>query len=186
MHTGFCHGVHLGVRKGLGLLLAVSCGAALAEGCPVAYFKAQAMAIHVTQDRVAMTQDWLKQHIPHCSAAQLKTILGNSPMWLGTALTPKIAGLLEAAIEAKSQEDEGAVAKLLAPPTRPNEQALTEVHATQPARRGARDLTKPGSLTAPQPDAVLSQAAAVAAAAATAASIVQGQNKPATPAPATP
>lgn len=159
----------------LRLLLPLCWGAAAtahAEGCAVAYFKAQAMAIHNTQDRVAMTQTWLKENIPHCSPAQLKNILANSPIWLGTALTPKIAGLLEAAIEAKSGDDSSAVERLLAPPERKTEQALTEVHHAGP--RGQRNLTKPGAVTAVDNTELMSQAATVAAAAATAAAIVQG------------
>ena len=150
--------------------------AARAEGCQVAYFKAQAMAIHNTQERITMTHDWLKDNIPECSASQLKNILGNSPIWLGTALTPKIAGLLEAAIEAKSSDDTSAVEKLLKPPVRKSEEALAEVHTAGP--RGARNLTKPGAITAVDNSALMSQAATVAAAAATAAAIVQGQSKP--------
>ena len=147
-----------------------------AEGCQVSYFKAQAMAIHGTQERITMTHDWLKDNIPQCSAAQLKTILGNSPIWLGTALTPKIAGLLEAAIEAKSSDDASVMEQLLKPPTRKAEEALAEVHNAGP--RGARNLTKPGAITAVDNSALMSQAAIVAAAAATAAAIVQGQAQP--------
>jgi hypothetical protein len=152
-----------------------------AEGCAVAYFKAQAMAIHNTQDRVAMTQSWLKENIPNCSPTQLKNILANSPIWLGTALTPKIAGLLEAAIEAKSGDDSSAVEKLLAPPERKTEQALAEVHSSAP--RGQRNLTKPGAVTAVDNTELMSQAAVVAAAAATAAAIVQGGQPPGGPTP---
>lgn len=153
---------------------------ARAEGCQVAYFKAQAMAIHNTQERITMTHDWLKDNIPECSASQLRTILGNSPIWLGTALTPKIAGLLEAAIEAKSSDAAAEVVeKLLKPPARKSEEALAEVHSA--GTRGARNLTKPGAVTAMDNTALMSQAAQVAAAAATAAAIVQGQAQPGAP-----
>lgn len=157
-------------------LLAALPVAVRAEGCQVSYFKAQAMAIHGTQERITMTHDWLKDNIPQCSAAQLKTILGNSPMWLGTALTPKIAGLLEAAIEAKSSDDASVVEQLLKPPTRKAEESLAEVQTAGP--RGARNLTKPGAITSVDNGALMSQAAMVAAAAATAAAIVQGQAQP--------
>jgi hypothetical protein len=149
--------------------------AAHAEGCAVAYFKAQAMAIHSTQDRVTMTQNWLKENIPDCTPAQLRTILSSSPLWLGTALTPKIAGLLEAAIEAKSGDDSSAVEKLLAPPERKTDQALVDVHTA--GSRGQRNLTKTGAVTAMDNTELMSQAATVAAAAATAAAIVQGQGQ---------
>jgi hypothetical protein len=166
------------------LLLALSMAVpalATAAGCQVAYFKAQAMAIHNTQDRVTMTHDWLRENIPSCSPSQLRNIMINSPMWLGTALTPKIAGLLEAAIEAKSMDDASAVEKLLEPPTRKSEQALAEVIGTAP--KPPRNLTKPGAVMSQDNAAVMSQAATVAAAAATAAAIVQGQTKPAPPPP---
>ena len=155
-----------------------------AEGCQVTYFKAQAMAIHSTQERVVMAQNWLKENIPNCTPAQLKNILGNSPLWLGTALTPKIAGLLEAAIEAKASDDASAVEKLLATPERKTEQALAEVYTAGP--RTQRNLTKPGAVTAVDNPAMMSQAAIVAAAAATAAAIVQGQAQPGAPSPANP
>jgi hypothetical protein len=167
--TRFLGGLCLG-------LCAIAPSVVYAEGCPVAYFKAQAMAIHSTQDRVAMTQNWLKENIPDCTPTQLRTILSSSPLWLGTALTPKIAGLLEAAIEAKSGDDSSAVEKLLAPPERKTEQALAEVHSAEP--RGQRNLTKPGAVTAMDNTELMSQAATVAAAAATAAAIVQGQAQP--------
>ena len=153
-----------------------------AEGCQVAYFKAQAMAIHNTQERIKMTQTWLRENIPACTPAQLRTILGSAPIWLGTALTSNIAGLLESAIEAKGMDDTAALDKLLEPPpARKSDQASAEVISAGP--RGSRSLTKPGAVTAVDNGALMSQAATVAAAAATAAAIVQGQAQPGAPNP---
>ena len=80
----FC-AVSRGLWSLVGLSLALGPAFARAEGCQVAYFKAQAMAIHNTQERIQMTHDWLKDNLAECSASQLKNILGNSPIWLGTA-----------------------------------------------------------------------------------------------------
>ena len=47
-------------------------------------------------------QAWLQRNIARCSVEQLSAIKGNSPSWLGHALTPELAGLIEGAVEVKA------------------------------------------------------------------------------------
>ncbi|NDF45073.1 MAG: hypothetical protein EB125_05125, partial [Betaproteobacteria bacterium] len=80
-----------------------------AQVCLGTQFKAQAMSINDTQEREAFASKWLKDNIATCKPEQLRSILSSSPLWLGTALTAKISGLIEAAIEAKSLDDPAAL-----------------------------------------------------------------------------
>ncbi len=106
-------------------------------------------------------------------------------MWLGTALTAKISGLIEAAIEAKSLDDPAALEMLLNPPLKKaaanNTSNVLEARA-QGGRvpAGASAGAPPGAADNP----AQMQAANIAAAAATAAAIVQQrQNTPQLQAP---
>ena len=69
--------------------------------CSVAHFKSVALRINQPELRSAEIEKWLISHAGACTDAQLNTMNANSPLWLGTALTPTIAALIEAAIEAK-------------------------------------------------------------------------------------
>jgi len=60
-----------------------------------------ALRINQPELRSAEIEKWLISHAGACTDAQLNTMNANSPLWLGTALTPTIAALIEAAIEAK-------------------------------------------------------------------------------------
>ena len=88
--------------KRLLLLLCVCPLMVQAQVCLGTQFKAQAMSINDTQEREAFANKWLKDNIATCKPEQLRSILSSSPLWLGTALTAKISGLIEAAIEAKA------------------------------------------------------------------------------------
>lgn len=149
-----------------------------AEMCLGSHFKAQAMTINDAQEREAFAQKWLKENIPTCKPEQLRSILSSSPLWLGTALSARVSGLIEAALEAKSLNDPAALEMLLNPPLK-KMAATNNPSVVQEARvQGGRNAPAPvqNNLTS-QPDAaVMTQAAAVAAAAATAAAIVQNQN----------
>ena len=67
----------------------------------VAEFKTLALSQEDVVPRHRQAQAWLQRNIARCTPEQLSAIKGNSPMWLGTALTPELAGLFEGAIEAK-------------------------------------------------------------------------------------
>ena len=69
--------------------------------CMVAEFKTLALSQEDVVLRNRQAQAWLQKNVARCTPEQLSAIKGNSPMWLGTALTPELAGLFEGAIEAK-------------------------------------------------------------------------------------
>lgn len=74
---------------------------ARAGGCLVAEFKTLALGLDDVPLRTRTVQAWLQKNISRCSQEQLSAIKSNSPSWLGHALTPELAGLIEGAIEAK-------------------------------------------------------------------------------------
>jgi hypothetical protein len=156
-----------------------------AQVCLGTQFKAQAMSINDPQEREAFASKWLKDNIPTCKPEQLRSILSSSPLWLGTALTAKISGLIEAAIEAKSLDDPAALEMLLNPPLKKAAASNTS-NVFETRAQGGR---APASSAAGMPpgasdNPALMQAANIAAAAATAAAIVQQrQNTPQPPAP---
>lgn len=75
--------------------------AAGAGGCLVAEFKTLSLSLDDVALRTSTAQAWLQKNISRCSQEQLSAIKSNSPSWLGHALTPELAGLIEGAIEAK-------------------------------------------------------------------------------------
>ena len=75
--------------------------ASRASGCLVAEFKTLALSLDDVPLRTRTAQGWLQKNISRCSQEQLSAIKSNSPSWLGHALTPELAGLIEGAIEAK-------------------------------------------------------------------------------------
>jgi hypothetical protein len=156
-----------------------------AQVCLGTQFKAQAMSINDPQEREAFASKWLKDNIPNCKPEQLRSILSSSPLWLGTALTAKISGLIEAAIEAKSLDDPAALEMLLNPPLKKAAASNTSnVFETRAQGGRAPSSSAAGMPPGASDNPALMQAANVAAAAATAAAIVQQrQNTPQPPAP---
>jgi len=69
--------------------------------CLVAEFKTLSLSLEDVLERTRQAQLWLRKNISLCTTEQLSAIKGNSPSWLGHALTPELAGLIEGAIEAK-------------------------------------------------------------------------------------
>ena len=69
--------------------------------CLVAEFKTLSLSMEDVPERTRQAQLWLQKNISGCTTEQLSAIKGNSPSWLGHALTPELAGLIEGAIEAK-------------------------------------------------------------------------------------
>ncbi len=80
---------------------AASAQPAAGRGCLVAEFKTLSLSLDDVAVRTRRAQAWLLQNISRCSSEQLSAIKSNSPSWLGHALTPELAGLIEGAIEAK-------------------------------------------------------------------------------------
>ena len=69
--------------------------------CLVAEFKTLSLSQDDVVLRTQQAQAWLQKNITRCTSEQLSAIKSNSPSWLGHALTPELAGLIEGAIEAK-------------------------------------------------------------------------------------
>jgi len=90
-------------------LLALACAMAgpaqaakpAGSGCLVAEFKTLSLGLDDVAVRTQQAHAWLQRNISRCTSEQLSAIKSNSPSWLGHALTPALAGLIEGAIEAK-------------------------------------------------------------------------------------
>lgn len=165
--------------KRLLLLLLVCPMMVQAEVCLGSHFKAQAMSINDPQEREVFASKWLKDNIPTCKPEQLRSILSSSPLWLGTALTARISGLIEAAIEAKSLDDPAALEMLLNPPLK---KAAANNTSTVLETRAQGGKAPAGAAAVPAAEnPALTQSAIIAAAAATAAAIVQQRQNPPTP-----
>ena len=73
-----------------------------ASVCLVAEFKTLSLSQHDVEQRIRQSRAWLQRNISRCSIEQLSAIQSNSPSWLGHALTPELAGLIEGAVEVKA------------------------------------------------------------------------------------
>jgi len=71
------------------------------SGCLVAEFKTLSLSQPEVQARSQAARDWLRRNLARCTPEQLSAVRSNSPLWLGTALTPEIGGQIEGAIEAR-------------------------------------------------------------------------------------
>ena len=71
-------------------------------GCLVAQFKALSLKQNDVVLRAHQAKTWLRRNVAKCTAEQLSAIMGNSPTWLGTALTQDIASFIEGAVEIKA------------------------------------------------------------------------------------
>jgi hypothetical protein len=85
----------------IGLPAAALAQSQRASACLVAEFKTLSLSLDDVPLRTRTAQAWLQKNISRCSQEQLSAIKSNSPSWLGHALTPELAGLIEGAIEAK-------------------------------------------------------------------------------------
>ena len=73
-----------------------------AGGCLVSAFKTLALRQNDVPLRIEQASQWLQKNMGLCTPQQLSAIQSNSPSWLGHALTPQLAGLIEGAIEARN------------------------------------------------------------------------------------
>ena len=72
-----------------------------AGGGLVSAFKTLALSQNDVPQRIEQARQWLEKNMALCTPQQLSAIQSNSPSWLGHALTPQLAGLIEGAIEAR-------------------------------------------------------------------------------------
>lgn len=94
-------GVGLVCAWGSAVSVAATAAKPAAGACLVAEFKTLSLSLDDVVERAQQARGWLQKNISRCTSEQLSAIKGNSPSWLGHALTPELAGLIEGAIEAK-------------------------------------------------------------------------------------
>ena len=87
-------------------------GKAAPGGCLVAEFKTLSLSLHDVEQRIRQSRAWLQRNIARCSVEQLSAIKSNSPAWLGHALTPELAGLIEGAVEVKASGNSALMGQL--------------------------------------------------------------------------
>ena len=83
-----------------------------ASTCFVAQFKSLSLRTHDPELRANLVRAWLERNVTTCTDVQLATLLSNSPIWLGTALTLEITAILEGAIESKIAGNPALMGKL--------------------------------------------------------------------------
>lgn len=83
-----------------------------AESCLVASFRTIALGTHDVELRAARAEEWLRTYATSCSTQQLSSIQGNSPSWLGHALTPRLSGIIEGLLEARIAGNPALMAKM--------------------------------------------------------------------------
>lgn len=73
--------------------------------CLVADFRTISLSVHDPAARTAAVSAWLNERAKSCSLESLEAIRANRAIWLGTADTPVIAGLIDRLILAKANSD---------------------------------------------------------------------------------
>ena len=100
MFVTICHALALVAMTGT--VIAAERLPAIGNRCEISEFRDGALSVHAPAQRNAFAGEWLKNNVGNCSAAQLKAIVGNRAIWLGTADTAAIANLVDAALERRS------------------------------------------------------------------------------------
>ena len=145
---------HHALRLALACFLApVSAGAAEAPpamggNCVLAEFRSGALLAHAPDDRKAFAVAWLKKNADQCSIAQLRVLVANRPIWLGTADTPDVAQLIDAVLERRTSGNLEQFTSPVPPTPRPGSTGGTAA---------------PGAVTATPPRPVLAEPPATSA-----------------------
>ena len=74
------------------------------SNCPVSEFKSIGLTENSVELRTKRIESWIEKNGAQCSNDQLLLIYYNRGPWLGNADSPRIAGLIEKAMEAKNFE----------------------------------------------------------------------------------
>lgn len=101
-------------------------------GCLVAQFKALSLKQNDGVRRAQQAKTWLRRNVAKCTAEQLSAILGNSPTWLGTALTQDIASFIEGAVEIKALGKPEMMARLYESLGKEGQTGVADVNSGQP------------------------------------------------------
>ncbi|MBM3387538.1 MAG: hypothetical protein FJY36_07725, partial [Betaproteobacteria bacterium] len=102
--------------------------------CSVAEFRTLALDTHSPQARDALVTQWLLKYGPACSEEQIAMIRANRALWLGTADTAVIMGLVDRIVEARQSGRPDALQSLYAP-LQPERAGALEVHRVQGGMR---------------------------------------------------
>ena len=101
--------------------------------CLVSHFRAIVLSTHDVEQRATRAEEWLRKYSPVCTTEQLNAIKGNSPSWLGHALTPELSGIIEGLVETKVAGNPALMGQLYESVGKEMKPGV-EVTRTQPAR----------------------------------------------------
>ena len=73
--------------------------------CLVADFRTVSLSVHDPAARTVALRAWLNERAKNCSLESLEAIRANRAVWLGTADTPAIAGLIDRLVLVKANSD---------------------------------------------------------------------------------
>lgn len=83
--------------------------------CLLADFRALALTTHEPAQRLDLALTWMNQHARHCSVDQLKVLNNYRPSWMGAADHPKLQGMIDSLIEARTANDPEKLKALFTP-----------------------------------------------------------------------
>lgn len=107
-----------------------------AEGvCLLADFRALALTTHDPAARLDSAMRWMNQHARHCSVDQLKILSNYRASWLGSSDHPKLQGLIDGLIEAKSSDDPEKLKALFTPEVPPSAEETIKTVTAKPNPR---------------------------------------------------
>ncbi len=101
--------------------------------CLIAQFRAIALDTHNPTQRAALARQWLQRNLAGCAADKLTLLGSNRSVWLGTADSAELMGLIDTAIEAQSQNDPALLRQLYDAMPRTFQPAIETIR-TEPPR----------------------------------------------------
>lgn len=141
---------------GSGLLVAAQAqpgGASVAAGntraasppgvCLLADFRALALTTHEPAQRLELALDWMNQHARQCSVDQLKVLNNYRPSWMGAADHPKLQGMIDSLIEARTANDPEKLKALFTPEVAPPPEETQKSVTVKPTRTPATTQPMP-------------------------------------------
>jgi hypothetical protein len=111
--------------------------------CLLADFRALALTTHEPAQRLEMALDWMKQHARQCSIDQLKVLNNYRPSWMGAADHPKLQGMIDSLIEARTANDPEKLKALFTPEVSPPPVETQKSFTAKPIRTPATTQPMP-------------------------------------------
>lgn len=102
--------------------------------CLLADFRALALTTHEPAQRLELALEWMHQHARHCSVDQLKVLNNYRPSWMGAADHPKLQGMIDSLIEARTANDPEKLKALFTPEVVPPPEETQKTVTAKPAR----------------------------------------------------